>query len=171
MKRYLAVLLVAVIIAAASPVTASRKGLLNDPPTPPANLSTGDTQPATYIPVVVNFQRVGERLNIYYSGSQTFPAGIPFHIIHGWSFDSPEDQSDLIDFQLQVDGIYREPDFVEMKPGESRLWVFNFSAGMSGVHTFTGHWLQACHRVYDECANPDELVEKYNSMVEVTFIP
>jgi hypothetical protein len=124
-----------------------------------------------YMPIVSRLQRVGDKLNTFDSGSQTFPAGSPFHIAHGWLFDSPEEHPELFDFQLQVDGIYREEDFIELKPGESLWYVFNFSAGMSGVHVFTGHWLAPCWAIYEQCTNPDEIVEARSSNVVVTFVP
>jgi hypothetical protein len=124
-----------------------------------------------YMPIVSRLQRVGERLNIYDSGSQTFPAGSPFHIAHGWTFDSLEERPELFDFQLQVDGVYQEQDIIEMKPGESRLYVFNFPAGMTGIHAFTGHWLLPCWAIYDECSDPDEIIEARTSNVMVTFVP
>lgn len=124
-----------------------------------------------YMPIVSRLQRVGERLNIYDSGSQTFPAGSSFHIAHGWTFDSLEERPELFDFQLQVDGVYQEQDIIEMKPGESRLYVFNFPAGMTGTHDFNGHWLLPCWAIYDECSDPDEIIEARTSNVMVTFVP
>lgn len=124
-----------------------------------------------YMPIVSRLQKVGERLNIYDSGSQTFPAGSSFHIVHGWTFDSLEERPELFDFQLQVDGVYREENIIEMRPGESRLYVFNFPAGMTGMHTLTGHWLLPCWAISEECTDPDQILETYTSNVLVTFIP
>ena len=132
---------------------------------------SSDGQYMAYMPILSRLQRVGERLNIYDSGSQTFPVGSPFHIVHGWTFDSLEERPELFDFQLQVDGVYQEQDIIEMKPGESRLYVFNFPAGMMGIHTLTGHWLLPCWAISEECTDPDQILETYTSNVLVTFIP
>ena len=100
-----------------------------------------------YLPIVSQQQRVGDRLFIYDSGSQTFPADTPFHIVHGWRMDPAEEEPELFKFQLEVDGVYREEDFIETKPvenGVDRLFVFNFPEGKTGIHVFTGQWQTSC---------------------------
>jgi hypothetical protein len=127
-----------------------------------------------YMPIVSQLQRVGEHLFIYYSGAQTFPADTPFHIVHGWRMDPVEEEPELFKFQLEVDGVYREEDFIETKPvetGVDRLFVFNFSEGMTGFHIFTGHWFAPCRVIYEQCGDPNEIFESRTSIVEVTFIP
>jgi hypothetical protein len=123
-------------------------------------------------------ERVGDRLGIYYSGEQTFPAGAPFHIAHGWVLDPAQGPPGKYLFQLEVDGVYREADFIEPSVDQSTapeflswIFVFNFPEGMSGVHTFTGHWAVPCGSVSDSCTNPVQLIETRSTTVEVTFEP
>ena len=127
-----------------------------------------------FIPIVSQQQKVGDRLFIYDSGSQTFPADTPFHIVHGWRMDPAEEEPELFKFQLEVDGVYREEDFIETKPvetGVARRFVFNFPEGMKGINVFTGHWLAPCRIIYERCTDPNQIVESRTSLVEVTFGP
>jgi hypothetical protein len=124
---------------------------------------------------------VGDRINIYVGGSpQTFPAGAPFHIRHGWQPDPTEGWPiGLFSFELEIDGQPVEADFVlTYRDDESRLvrqWVHNFRGGMTGDHVFTGHWLAPCLWAVDAglypgpCRNPGEIVEAWTTVVEVTF--
>jgi hypothetical protein len=123
-------------------------------------------------------ERVGDRLGIYYSGDQTFPAGAPFYIAHGWVLDPTLGPPGKYVFQLEVDGVSREADFIETSVDRSTapeflfwIFVFNFPEGMSGEHTFTGHWLVPCKSLSDSCANPVQLIETRTSRVTVTFEP
>jgi hypothetical protein len=123
-------------------------------------------------------ERVGDRLGIYYSGEQTFPAGVPFYIAHGWVLDPTQGPPGKYVFQLEVDGVSREADFIETSVDRSTApeflswrFVFNFPEGMSDVHTFTGHWLVPCGSLSDSCANPVQLIEARTSTVTVTFEP
>jgi hypothetical protein len=126
-----------------------------------------DSLSMAYLPLVSRLEKVGEQLFIYYSGSQTFPAGSPFHIVHGFAI-GPDVEQPFSEFQLQVDGVYREEDFIIMKPGEHRFYVFNFYDGMTGTHLFSGHWLAPCGQ---DCPNPDEIIVVHTSNVIVTFVP
>lgn len=123
-------------------------------------------------------ERVGDRLNIFISGTQTFPAGAPFHIVHGWLLAPAQGPPGKYVFKLEVDGVFREADFVEMEVDRSispeflgRRFVFNFPQGMSGEHTFTGHWWVPCRSVSEDCTKPNQLVESRTSTVEVNFEP
>ena len=160
-----------ILLMVTSPATASRLGPNRDFKTPGSIMSFSNSLQTVYLPIAVRLQRAGERLDIYNSGPQTFPANQPFHIAHGWLLDVTGEQSELFDFQLQVDGIYRDEDFIEVKIQESRVYVYNFSDGMSGVHTFIGHWLAPCWALFEDCADPNEIIENRTSTVEVTFIP
>jgi hypothetical protein len=82
-----------------------------------------------------------------------------------------------------VDGVSRREAFVErtVVSGDpdllTRIWVFNFPEGMTGTHTFTGHWLGPCQGLVDEgfipgpCGRPNEKVEAFAQSLTVTFTP
>lgn len=121
-------------------------------------------------------ETVGDRLSIYFSGDQTFPAGQPFYIQHGWSVGAPATHLGVLSFEVEIDGIPVSADFrlLTVDPegdpvSKSITWVYNFPDGMTGTHTFTGHWITPCDWVYDDCENPVEPVESYSSIVVVTF--
>jgi hypothetical protein len=123
-------------------------------------------------------ETVGERLSIFYSGVQTFPEGTPFYIAHGWILDPTQGPPGKYLFQLEVDGVYREVDYIDISVDRSttpeflsRRFVFNFPEGMSGTHIFTGHWLVPCGELSDSCANPVQLIESRTSTVTVKFEP
>ena len=127
---------------------------------------------------------VGDRINVFYGGSMEFPAGVPFHIRHGWLNHAPNDAPmGTYDFELEVDGVMREEDFV-MRSAESGypgvvtwIWVYNFPNGMTGTRTFTVHWFAACQYAVDwlgfpgPCATPNEKVETRSRTLTVTFVP
>lgn len=122
-------------------------------------------------------ERVGERLNIFVSGSQTFPAGDPFHIAHGWILNPSDAPLGLFAFQLEVDGILQDKDFTDIYTAHTttpeflyKIFVYNFPHGETGEHTFTGHWFVPCQAVYDDCERPNERVESHTSTVYVTFV-
>jgi hypothetical protein len=109
---------------------------------------------------------VGERIYVN-ADDQSFPPGEPFHIMHGWIFfPAPgEGMRGLYRFDLEVDGVYEEADFVVYAVQDGVLgihWVFNYPGGMTGTHTFTGHWIAPC-KAFEEwfgpCANPVEELE------------
>ncbi len=125
---------------------------------------------------------IGDRINIYapegYPPSpQTFSAGAPFHIRHGWQPDPTNGYPiGLFSFELEMDGQPVQTDFVlTYRDDENRLvrqWVHNFPAGMTGEHVFTGHWFApSCPWAVDEgpCRNPGEIVEAWTTEVEVKF--
>jgi hypothetical protein len=113
---------------------------------------------------------VGTRIDLR-TGPTTFTAGAPFHIAHGWITDSSLDAMGIYDFELEVDGALREEDFVERSviSGDpdllTRIWVYNFPSGMTGAHTFTGHWYGPCQNLANTgfytgtCTNPTARVE------------
>ncbi len=122
-------------------------------------------------------ERVGERLNIFVSGSQTFPMEDPFHIAHGWILDPSEAPLGLFTFQLEVDGVIQGEDFTDIYAAHDtspeflyKIFVYNFPGGMTGEHIFTGHWFVPCQAVYDDCERLNELVETHTSTVYVTFV-
>ena len=127
--------------------------------------------------------RVGDQIHIW-TGPDVFTAGEPFYIEHGWSFVSSVDHSveiGLFNFELEVDGIPVDVDFVEHKvikgdPNTLRnLWIFNFPDGMTGKHTFTGLHSAPCKSAvqagYYEgpCANPTEIIYLSDQELVVTI--
>lgn len=126
---------------------------------------------------------VGDRISVFYGGSMEFPAGAPFHIRHGWLQPSTDDAIGIFDFALDVDGTRRSEDFkmfsaVSGDPDYlNRIWVYNFPDGMTGTHTFTGHWFAPCQYAVDElgypgpCATPNAKVETSSQTLIVTFTP
>jgi hypothetical protein len=94
-------------------------------------------------------QPTGTRINLF-NGNQPYPASTAFHIKDGWLFTDPTavDAIGKYSFTLDVDGSPRAFDF---KTSEERtdgsllkLWYFNFPSGMTGSHTFVGHFLGPC---------------------------
>jgi hypothetical protein len=137
-----------------------------------------DNTNGIFLPLAMRFGTTGERLNIIYSGTQVFPAKTTFYISNWWYGDPTDDRFWRFNFQLQVDGVYRHEDFSELYPIEGsepprviRSFIFNFPSGMSDVHTFVGHWLAPCSMFYTNCPDPDEVVEVYTTVVQVTFVP
>jgi hypothetical protein len=129
--------------------------------------------------------RVGTRIDLR-TGPTTFTAGAPFHIAHGWITDSSVDGVGIYDFELEIDGVLRYEDFVErsVTRGDpdllNRIWVYNFPNGMTGTHTFTGHWYGPCRALADggfytgSCTNPTARVEANTlspQSLTVTFGP
>lgn len=102
--------------------------------------------------------RVGEQIDVFAGTPDVFPANEPFHIAHGWGNIAPVPMG----FILEVDGIEVQYDFIEKTVLNENplliniIWVHNFPEGMSGTHTFTGHWLLNCYSALqdgfvDEC--------------------
>jgi hypothetical protein len=120
-------------------------------------------------------QPVGPPINVLTGTPTTFPAKAPFHIEHGWGLDSSDDAVGKLSFALEVDDTYRAEDFVLRnvitgKPDVlSRIWVFNFPSGMTGTHTFVGHWLAPCYVTAGPCSNPTAIVEIDRHTLTVTF--
>lgn len=90
--------------------------------------------------------RIGERINVSALTPDTFPAGEPFHIVHGWT-GMP---AVPFGFYLYLDGQFVPYTFIEKEIlledplTISRLWVHNFMDGLEGEHVFTGKWWLAC---------------------------
>ena len=133
---------------------------------------------------------VGDRINILLGTPTTYPAGAPFHIIHAVfsGFVLPPFATGKDMFALEVDGVPRAPDLIirdAIPPRETGLpypglrtgFLFNFPDGMTGTHTFTGHWYEACATAValdgypDPCMTPSEQVEVLTRSLAVTFTP
>lgn len=129
----------------------------------------------------------GDRIDLRTGYPITFPANTPFHIKHGWVSLIPNPQNDPIgiyDFELEVDGVWLEEDFVMRlvdfkNPDYPRQiqWVYNFASGMTGTHTFTGHWYGPCRPLIDQgwysgpCSTPNARVEAITQTLTITFVP
>lgn len=150
-KTVFIILLCAVMLLAATPLLAS--------PPPP----TG-----TWVNLIAGFPT-------------TVPAGEPFFVGHGWIFDPQTTTPGHFDFQLDVDGEYQQRTrFYVQRDGALmiRFWAFEYPEGMSGTHTFTGHWIAPCAFAVDNglypgpCGHPNEEVEVYIAdPLTVTFTP
>jgi hypothetical protein len=132
-------------------------------------------------------EAVGDRINLLLGTPTTYPANTPFHILHGWGPNEQFRPAAIggYSFALDVDGVPRAEDFVirdaipqgSDTPFHFRLWVFNFPDGMTGTHTFTGHWFQPCAAAVEfngypgPCSSPAEQVEEETRSVTVTFTP
>jgi hypothetical protein len=94
--------------------------------------------------VAASKERVGERISLF-APPDTFPAGTAFHLWHGFVFEDFDRGYGRYQFRLDVDGVERAADFFEMDVFDrgtiSKVWVFNFPAGLTGTHTFEGHWI------------------------------
>jgi len=125
----------------------------------------------------------GDRIWILDSGAQDYPANTPFYIMHGWGDVAPGTPAAQVRFELEVDGVVAKPTYVERSlehgpdgPAFYTSWVFNFAEGMTGQHTFEGHWIVPCYiALYygyvTECANPMADYDWVYSEVVVTFDP
>ena len=121
-------------------------------------------------------QAIGDRLNLI--TDETFPASTPFHINHGFAFVIGDNTIGLSKFELDMDGTPLTADFIKWAPvGDgitvSEFWYYNFSAGMTGVHTFTRHYFQACDDNDVPCdgARINTPVELFTVSTTVTFTP
>jgi len=131
---------------------------------------------------------VGDRINVFAGTPTTYPAGQPFHIRHGWSvgITAHPEQTGLWRFSLDVDGVPRAADDTDFNaepapttgfdaPRLNRGWIFNFPAGMTGRHTFTGHWIGPCELAVESgypgpCNRPNEPVEALTRSLTVDFV-
>jgi hypothetical protein len=94
--------------------------------------------------VAVSKVRVGDRISLF-TPPTTYPAATAFHIWHGFVFEDSDKSRGRYEFVLDVDGVERAADFFEVTTVDRRLiskvWVFNFPNGLTGLHTFEGHWI------------------------------
>ncbi len=126
--------------------------------------------------------RVGDRLSLF-GGYTTFPAEQPFHIAHGWWNPTNIPGVGLFKFSLDVDGAPVRVDFIERSaisgdPDELLwVWVFNFPDGMTGSHSFTGHWTGPCQGLVDmgvipgPCEKTNKIIESASRTIIVDFVP
>ena len=120
----------------------------------------------------------GDRIDLFSGDDQTYPAETAFHIEHGNTFFLGSDAGlGIAKFTLDIDGNPQPPSYsttTAWGPGFlTELVVFNFPDGMTGVHTFTGHWWAACgaRGSYFDCDGNPPLtpVEYLAKEITVTF--
>lgn len=82
---------------------------------------------------------------------QSFQAGAPFYISNGHVISKAAGENPALgkyDFTLDVDGVPVAADFKQTTSAghgdHAVLWTFNFPAGLTGSHEFTGHWFAPC---------------------------
>lgn len=93
----------------------------------------------------------GDRIGLF-AGDRTYPANTAFYVSHGNGAVQGEDTAigrgfGPDGFTLEVDGASRSATYwvTDGRDGfVTTVWVFNFPDGMTGVHTFTGHWWAPC---------------------------
>ena len=125
---------------------------------------------------------VGTKIRVR-NASMEFPAGAPFNFQHGWIQPSTDDAIGVFSFALDVDGVPQKETFkwFYAESGDpdmlTRLWVYNFPDGMTGTHTFTGHWFAPCQYAVDwleypgPCPTPNAKVETATRTLTITFVP
>ena len=121
-------------------------------------------------------QPAGDRISLF-DGAQSFAANTAFHVDHGFLFENGvlEKAIGVSVFRLEVDGSPVAANFFQATHVDgfqlSKLWYFNFPAGKTGVHTFTGHWLSACDNDAVPCggARINTAVEVQTLSATVTF--
>jgi hypothetical protein len=120
-------------------------------------------------------QPTGNRINLF-AGAQLYPASTAFHIRDGWLFTDPTtiDAIGKYTFTLDIDGTPRAPDFKTNETfgdgSVAKLWWFNFPTGMTGTHTFIGHFLGPCGSSFPCDGKPtNTVVEQGTVTASVTF--
>ena len=123
----------------------------------------------------------GSRIDISWSGTQDYPTNTPFYIAHGWTEVRPHAVPGQVGFELELDDVAVKPTYVEQTtvvdeagPMFDMTWIFNFPDGLTGQHTFEGHWYGPCivalyWGYVDECANPMANYDFHYSEVIVNF--
>jgi len=130
-------------------------------------------------------QRVGDQLFIPEgTGTLYYYENFPFHLAHGWRLEigKPANTIVLGGLRLEIDGVPTPHDFIEhtMVEGEgtnylAKIFVFNFPAGMNGVHTFDMYYSNICdfwlaNGNVEECDKPNEILEFHTKSWEVYFL-
>lgn len=118
----------------------------------------------------------GDRISLF-GGDREVEAGAPFFVQHGIAAVQDEDQAiGRSIFILEIDGNAQRSSYIQHYVADGllyRVWVFSYPEGMSGVHTFTGHWLAACGvaTMYLPCGDGGrrDLVEFETQQITVTF--
>jgi hypothetical protein len=134
--------------------------------------------------LAASHERTGAQIQVTGGAFQTFPAGQPFFVAHGWFYE-PRVMPAVgkFRFSLTVDGVEVRPSFIDMNPLDDpvhgrhgfRPYVFNFPEGMTGTHVFTGTFFGPCQEIVDSgdatgpCANKNETTTDSTYTTTVTF--
>jgi hypothetical protein len=121
---------------------------------------------------------VGERIFLYTGGDWEFPAGQPFHIMHGFSgwyeIGEPGGPEFGLDYMIvEVDGVEQQKDYLDITwtpypefglRNVLKLYIFNFPEGMTGQHEFVRRYFLTCEYINQyltpmECDYPAQVVE------------
>ena len=121
-------------------------------------------------------QPTGPRINLFF-GNQSFAAASPFHIYDGFGLLGTEPAIGRYSVTLTVDGAPRAYTFKTSQENPdgslSKLWYFNFPAGMTGTHTFVSHFLIPCGTTIGapSCNGlaPNSVVDAFDLTATVTF--
>jgi len=120
---------------------------------------------------------VGEAINLYTGYPTSFQAGTAFHIMHGWVMGPKDKWKGVYDFKLEVDGVYQRVDFLMKSPWdqdptkEAWAWVYNFPNGMSaGSHTFIGHWFAPCQALLDDGIYPGPCPKHSEPIEQIRYL-
>jgi hypothetical protein len=128
--------------------------------------------------------RVGDQLYIPPgTGTLYYYEYFPFHLAHGWRSEigNPVNSTARGGTRLEIDGLATSHDFIEFSRVEeegtnylAKYFVFNFPAGMTGVHTFDMYYSNTCSAWLDngdvtECDKPNEILEFHLKSWEVIF--
>jgi hypothetical protein len=126
-------------------------------------------------------ESTGDRISLF-AGDRTYPADAAFFVSHGNGAILGQDTAigrgfGPEGFTLDVDGARRDATYWVTGVGDGAIttvWVFNFPGGMTGVHTFTGHWWAPCGAPTAEIAcgdsPPTTPVEYLTEEIAVTFV-
>lgn len=121
---------------------------------------------------------IGSPINVLAGTPTAFASNSPFHIKHGFIHEEVGQPLGAYDFELYVDGVLHEEDFVlrNREPGPNGqftiLWVHNFPDGMTGSHTFVGRWYEPCNQFAADpstCATPNERTLALTRTLDVFF--
>ena len=125
-------------------------------------------------------QPVGARISLLaepIGDDQSFDPSTAFHINHGFCLEDTVINRAIgrYSFRLDVDGTPRNADFFQVSQPDGcqllKFWYFNFPAGLTGSHDFTGHWLVPCDNDAVPCngAKMHTAVEVDTLTITVTF--
>ena len=120
-------------------------------------------------------QPVGDRIDLF-APPVTFAANTAFHIHHGFVSTPTTEGVGKFSFALDLDGVRLTEDFVLKTPVSDpvpdsllRHWVFNFPAGLTGTHVFTGHFFAPCYQGPGPCDKPNDVIETLTLTRTVIF--
>lgn len=91
---------------------------------------------------------VGENLSLF-PGDQSWPASTAFHVRGGFALEGGNGQqaNGKYEYRLEMDGADVAPTLrVTEQIGGSlaKRWYMEFAGGLTGVHTFVGHYYAPC---------------------------